>query len=119
VSLGQVSQSVFVGLLHFSLSLLKLLISLVVLDFLVFNIGVQIIDLSLLSLELLLDRGFFLLLFDFNLASQVVDILYVLILFLLLDQDLVGLWDLAVFLILLGWVFVNDGEDSKHTILTC
>jgi len=104
--------------LHFSLCLLHLLVSCLVLNQLVVNFLGEVRDLFVLSVKVLLLRSFLLLLFDLNLIFEVLDVRLVLVTFLLFDQDLIGLDNLGDGLVLLNGVFVNNLEDAEHTILS-
>lgn len=73
---------------HFLLALKEVLIPIVVLDLLIVNFRGQLSNFLVFSVELSLNGGLLVLLFDLNFVLEILDIGLELVSLLLLDQDL-------------------------------
>lgn len=93
--------------------------SILILDLFVGNFLGQLIDLLLLSIKLLLDTSFLVLLFNFDLILQMLNVSLEFVTLLLLDEDFLRWNDLvAEFFVFSVWILIMDVEDAENTILT-
>lgn len=93
--------------------------SILILDLFVGNFLGQLIDLLLLSIKLLLDTSFLVLLFNFDLILQMLNVSLEFVTLLLLDEDFLRWNDLvAKFFVFSVWILIMDVEDAENTILT-
>lgn len=104
---------------HFFFAFKEMIVSVVVFDLLVIDFLSEFSNFLVLSIKFSLDSGFLVLLDDFNLVFEMLDVSLEFISLLLFDQDFFGWNDLvAEFFILLVWIFIRNLESTEDTILT-